>query len=84
MLSCTSTTAVHICQVVLVEELLGWCSACHEMDDKDHELSILQIVGENILHSCYHGIQNHCNFTHSLYMVIIKGRLICSVYWIIQ
>jgi len=52
--------------------------------NKDHELSILQIAGENIVHYYYKGIQKHCKFPHFLCIVIIEGRLICSVFWIIQ
>ena len=52
---------------------------------KYHKLSILQIAGENILHSHYQVIQRHCNFSHDLYTIIMESRLnnISSVYWII-
>ena len=49
---------------------------------KDHKLSILQIAGEDIIHSHYQGIQRHCNFFHGLCCIIKETRLnnFCFVY----
>ena len=83
-----SAMCIYICSAHMPSgacyRTFGMVLSSYETDvvfNKDHELSILQIASEHIVHSCYQGIQKQCNFPH---IVLIESTLICSGYRITQ
>ena len=77
MLTCTSTTAVHICQMMLVTELLGWCLACIKWMSSSIRTINFLFCKLPVKKLCILTIRVYrdTNFFHGLCSIIMESRL---------